>query len=142
MFMKSNQILRPKTKKEILDDIEDLPPNKMLLANAKSGSLDGVQKALEKGADINYIDDIEGHTALAIASVEGHFHIVSFLLDRGATVCNYALIGAFDRMDFLTMMLERVKLEGNLNLWIALEVAEDDNRAEIANLIRERIKRG
>lgn len=38
--------------------------------------------------------------------------------------------------------VERVNLVDNLNLRIALEVTEDDNRVEIANLIRERINQG
>jgi len=37
------------------------------------------------------------------------------------------------------MMIEKVKLEDNLGLRIALEVAYYDNRIEIANLIRKRI---
>jgi ankyrin repeat protein len=140
--MKSNEILKPKTEKEILDAIGTLPPNKMLFSYAKFGSLEGVQKALGKGADINHNDDFEGHTALAIASVEGHFHIVNYLLDRNASICNFALIGAFERMDIFTTMLERVNLKECHGLRIALEVADDDNRTEIANLIRERVKRG
>ena len=98
--------------------------------------------SIYKGADINHNDDFEGHTALAIASVEGHFHIVNYLLDRNASICNFALIGAFERMDIFTKMLERVNLKECHGLRIALEVADDDNRTEIANLIRERVKRG
>jgi ankyrin repeat protein len=59
--------------------------------------------------DINQNDDIKGHTALAIASAEGHFYLVNNLLDRNASTCNFALIGAFERMNMFTTMLERVK---------------------------------
>jgi hypothetical protein len=45
-------------------------------------------------------------------------------------------------MDIFTKMLERVNLKECHGLRIALEVADDDNRTEIANLIRERVKRG
>lgn len=68
--MKSDEILKPKIEKEILNAIGTLPPNKMLYSYAKLGSLEGVKKALEKGANINHHDDFERHTALAIASLE------------------------------------------------------------------------
>ena len=113
----------------------------MLFASARAGFIPGVEKALKKGADIDYFIDFCGRTALATASEEGQFHVVKYLLDRDASVCDISLIGAFERMDLFNMMLERVKLK-ECELRIALEVAEDENRAEIANLIRERIKRG
>ena len=139
--MKSYEILKPKTESEIWDALARLSKNLLLFASARAGFIPGVEKALEEGADIDYFIDFCGRTALATASEEGQFHVVKYLLDRDASVCDISLIGAFERMDLFNMMLERVKLK-ECELRIALEVAEDENRAEIANLIRERIKRG
>ncbi len=53
------------------------------------------------------------------------------------------LTGIYSGINNKTVInVERVNLVDNLNLRIALEVAEDDNRVEIANLIRERINQG
>jgi ankyrin repeat protein len=139
--MKMTEILKPKTENEIWEGMTRLTTNLLLFTSARVGFMPGVKKALEQGADIDYFIDFCGRTALATASEEGQFHVVKYLLDRDASVCDISLIGAFERMDLFNMMLERVKLK-ECELRIALEVAEDENRAEIANLIRERIKRG
>jgi len=102
----------------------------------------GVKKALEQGADIDYFMDFCGKTALAAASEEGQFHVVRYLLDKNASVCDLSLIGAFDKMDLFKMMLERVNIKECDGLRLALEVAEGEEKYEIVNQIRERIKRG
>lgn len=140
--MKSYDILKPKTENEIWDALARLSTNLLLFTSARAGFIPGVEKALEEGADIDYFIDFCGRTALAVASEEGQFHVVKYLLDRDASVCDISLIGAFERMDLFTMMLERANVKECDGLRLALEVAEGEDKFEIAHLIRERIKQG
>src|SRR4051812_22703409 len=54
-----------------------------LIDAAEKGDLAKVQKALEKGANINHRNS-NAHAALAGAASAGHKDIVQYLLDRGA----------------------------------------------------------
>jgi len=136
------EILKPKSESEIWDGMTRLSTNLLLFTCARAGFMPGVKKALEQGADIDYFMDFCGKTALAAASEEGQFHVVRYLLDKNASVCDLSLIGAFDKMDLFKMMLERVNIKECDGLRLALEVAEGEEKYEIVNQIRERIKRG
>ena len=136
------EILKPKSESEIWDGMTRLSTNLLLFTCARPGFMPGVKKALEQGADIDYFMDFCGKTALAAASEEGQFHVVRYLLDKNASVCDLSLIGAFDKMDLFKMMLERVNIKECDGLRLALEVAEGEEKYEIVNQIRERIKRG
>jgi len=140
--MKTTEILKPKTESEIWESLARLSTNLLLFTSARAGFITGVEKALEQGADIDYFIDFCGKTALAAASEEGQFHVVKYLLDRDASVCDISLIGAFERMDLFTMMLERVNVKECEGLRLALEVAEGEDKFEIAHQIHERIKQG
>lgn len=140
--MKMTEILKPKTEKEIWDGINCLCENVTLIASARNGFMPGVIKALERGADINFYDEFDGCSVLAAASENGHFEIVRYLLDRKALVCNVALMGVFDIPDLFTEMLKEADLEYCCGLELALKFAEEQERTEIVDLIRERIKRG
>lgn len=56
-----------------------------LLEAAKAGSLDGVNAALEAGADVNQTDE-QGWTPLNWAAGKGSLEIVRLLVERGADV--------------------------------------------------------
>ena len=61
--------------------------NEDMFMAAQRGDVEKVRTLLEKGADINYKDDIVlGHTPLTIAAAWGHTEVVSLLLDHGASV--------------------------------------------------------
>lgn len=57
--------------------------NRTLLAAAQAGDLAGVKEALEKGADINTVNNY-GWTPLLLAVYKNSSEIVSFLLSKGA----------------------------------------------------------
>lgn len=140
--MKINEMFKPKTEKEIWNDLSNLPPDKMLIACASVGLLTGVQIALDKGADINALSDYDESSALASASLKGHHEIVHYLLGRKALVCNLALIGIFDIPDMFKLMLQEADIEYCCGLEFALIIAEEQKRTEVVSLIRERIKLG
>ncbi len=61
--------------------------NKKLLTAAAGGTLEEVDSALKKGADIN-AQDPKGSTALGIAIMRNHISIASLLLGKGASLGN------------------------------------------------------
>ena len=58
--------------------------SEQLLHFAAIGELDDVQSLLFHGADVNYVREGVGATALYFASREGHLDIVKTLLENGA----------------------------------------------------------
>lgn len=59
--------------------------NTELMNAAKNGDIVGVQKIIDRGADVNQQNN-KGKTALMFAASEGHEDIVQFLIDHGAKV--------------------------------------------------------
>jgi ankyrin repeat protein len=57
--------------------------NKLLIDSAMENDMDGVKKALEQGADINFISQWDG-TSLHIAASKGYLELAEFLLKSGA----------------------------------------------------------
>ena len=50
---------------------------------ARAGDVSSLERLLSAGADIN-TRDVQGHTALMLAALEGHERAVAFLAGRGA----------------------------------------------------------
>lgn len=64
---------------------ENLDSTMQLLFMASKGDVDGVEELLDEGVDVNSID-LDGRTALHIASCEGHYDVVRVLLSRRANI--------------------------------------------------------
>ena len=62
---------------------EDL--NEGLLDAAIKGDTDTLQDCINKGADINYCQNIIGSTPLHYAALRGHKDVVTLLLSAGAS---------------------------------------------------------
>ena len=81
-----NESLRDKlvgpTEDEIMNNLKDLSPDKLLLKSCQIGFIKGIELALEKGADVHYNNE----QALRWASEEGNTEIVKCLLDLGVDV--------------------------------------------------------
>ncbi len=57
--------------------------NEALLA---AQTVEGIESLLEQGADVNYADNDDGHTALIEAARNGHTGLVRLLIEHGADV--------------------------------------------------------
>ncbi len=64
-----------------------------LLTAASTGDLEGVQAALEQGAELD-VKDAAGMTPLTLATRDGQVHVVLYLLDQGAEVTDYTIMVA------------------------------------------------
>ncbi len=72
--------------KEREDAAAKAPPSPTeFLEAAMRGDYEAVLAALERGMDVNAVDE-SGRTALQLASFDGFHEVVQLLLDRGATV--------------------------------------------------------
>ena len=58
-----------------------------LLSNAKLGNVQGVSLYLEKGVNVNGMNDY-GNSALHVASIKGHVDVISLLLRSGTSWCS------------------------------------------------------
>jgi len=76
------KFLKPKTQEEITKKMEETDPNELLIKSSKVGITKGVKLALEKGAKVQYGNNI----SLRNACIGGHIDIVKILLDNGADV--------------------------------------------------------
>jgi ankyrin repeat protein len=63
------------------------PASDRLLEAASDGNLDGVEEALQQGADVNARGAL-GDAALNLAAQRGHKEVVQRLLDKGADIHN------------------------------------------------------
>jgi hypothetical protein len=77
--------MKPKSDKEILKDLGNLSPDEMLIKSTEHNFLKGVQKSLERGADVNCVNKYT-NTPLLIACWKNYFDIIKFLLENGANV--------------------------------------------------------
>ena len=59
--------------------------DQMLFA-AAAGQLAAVKEFLKKGANINYLQDSTGSTALMLAAKSNHIELLTFLLEQNANV--------------------------------------------------------
>lgn len=55
------------------------------LKSAENGNFKKIKECLANGVDVN-ARDIFGYTALMLASINGHFEIVKYLVEHGADV--------------------------------------------------------
>ncbi len=69
--------LQPKSDKELAESFGKLNPSELLLNSCNYGNLQGVQLALDKGADPSY----NYNWALRLAAHNGHKEIVELLLN-------------------------------------------------------------
>ncbi|KAJ5076356.1 ankyrin repeat protein [Anaeramoeba ignava] len=63
---------------------EDFSPVEALLDSASHGDLQGIQKLIDAGVDVNSQNEEE--TALLLASINGHSSVVSSLIKLGANI--------------------------------------------------------
>jgi ankyrin repeat protein len=106
-------ILRPKSKEEILSHLGDLNPRELLAKSTEIGFLPGVKLALENGANVHANNDY----ALQRASRNGHKDVVELLLKNGANVHAYddyalQLASANGRKDVIELLTKYIKKEG------------------------------
>ena len=83
--MNLKDVLKPKSKEEIINLMDSLSAIDLLLKSSEAGFLPGIKKALKLGADIHYGQD----EALRWASGNGHKEIVELLLKNGANIHDY-----------------------------------------------------
>ncbi|KAL3820210.1 hypothetical protein ACJIZ3_006115 [Penstemon smallii] len=67
------------------DDMNDIDPGLKLLYLANEGDLEGIQKLLESGTDVNF-RDIDHRTALHVAACQGYYDVTKLLLENGAEI--------------------------------------------------------
>ena len=61
-------------------------------AAARAGNVEAMEQLLEKGADIDALDE-HGQTALMLAAMAGHAAVARFLISRGAKLDHTAKFG-------------------------------------------------
>lgn len=103
--MKLQEILRPKTEKEIWEALPQLSPDELLMRSSNGGFLPGVISALEKGADIDAIQ-LFSTSILENTIKKGHIKIAMHLLKAGANVSYEVLESSLMYPDLLEKMLD------------------------------------
>ncbi|KAG8659860.1 integrin-linked protein kinase 1 isoform X1 [Manihot esculenta] len=71
--------LLPEEEEELID------PRVRLMYLANEGDVEGIKELLDSGTNVNF-SDIDGRTALHVATCQGFTDVVQLLLDRGAEV--------------------------------------------------------
>lgn len=69
----------PEEEEELID------PRVRLMYLANEGDVEGIKELLDSGTNVNF-SDIDGRTALHVATCQGFTDVVQLLLDRGAEV--------------------------------------------------------
>jgi ankyrin repeat protein len=140
--MKMMEVLTPKTKQEIWEEISKLSPNELLRKSAIGGYLDGVIAALNRGAEIDYAPKYF-HTALDAAVFLGNNDIALYLLKMGATTSICTLRDSIDKEslfkelldNFPTSTISIIILEG------LLEIAVSNSFYEVGHYVQARLKK-
>lgn len=82
---KQSSLAPEKDREESDVDIDVIDPGVRLMYLANEGDLEGIQELVNSGVDANF-RDIDGRTALHIASCQGFTQVVALLLDHGAEI--------------------------------------------------------
>jgi ankyrin repeat protein len=78
--------LAPERDREESDvDMDGVDPGVRLMYLANEGNLEGIKDLVNSDVDVNF-RDIDGRTALHIASCQGLTQVVDLLLDHGAEI--------------------------------------------------------
>ena len=121
--------------------------NKMFFEAAEKGDLNGVQKALDAGADLFY-ENKYGTPPIYMAAANGHTKTVALLIDKGLDPDSgrkngMSLLQEAARnghIETVTLLLDRgADVNGQTKDGLTpLDVAEKEGHTEIANLIKQR----
>ncbi|KAF7334582.1 Ankyrin [Mycena venus] len=110
-----------------------------LQAASSEGHENIVRLLVENGADVKVQGGVYG-SALDAALCQGHDNVAQFLVERSAnTGAQCALESALSREDDTTV---RMLIEKIGNIYSALEVALSEGRAELAQLLIQKIETG
>ena len=144
---KSNKRFRKsRTKNQKGGDETQEEKDKKLLEAVDKNELDEVEAALAAGANMN-VKNIDGWTALIIASTNGHTKIVAMLLEKGADV-NAKNNGGWTALHLASqdgykkiveMLLEKgadVNAKTN-NGWTALKLASQEGHTAIVEMLKK-----
>ena len=114
---------------------------------AKSGDLEGLQKLVVSGGDVNE-KGVRGETPLIVASLEGHGEVVNYLLQRGADISDRNDDGmsplhaaAYNGHDSVVSLLiaKGMNVNDTENRYVVspLHVASEENRLSTVKLLVE-----
>jgi hypothetical protein len=139
--MKINEVLKPKTKAEIVDGLNRLKPNEKLIQCASNGYMEGVKEALSNNADINYKLK-NGDTALDLAIFNGHSDVYDYLLQQGAWISDISLGYSMKDTDLFDQLLYGLPSDfwNRQNLSWTIEIAIHEGRPEIIEKIENKIR--
>ena len=128
-YKQFNESLKDKlvgpTEEEILDNLKELSPNRLLIKSCKIGFLKGVEVSLEKGANVHCVRE----QPLCLSSSYGYIEIVKLLLDKGADIHvdnDYPLVysSKYGKTDVVKLLLDRganVHAQNDKSLKMAIE---------------------
>jgi len=139
------KILMPKSSDEIEEQLKVLEPTEMLRAAASSGRMDYVKLSLEHGANVDECNDENGDYPIELAIQYNHIQIVYFLLNCGADVTNMSLVFSFGNVNLFIFLLDHIEkyqsdMLNEVNLGLALGIADEDKRYDRLEMIRARIR--
>lgn len=77
-----DKYLKPKTIEEIRESFKNFKPNELLILSSYHGLMEGLENALQRGADVHVYKDL----ALVYAASGGHLEAVKLLIENGANV--------------------------------------------------------